>query len=310
MRLRTFKTIPLLVCVALLAASCGGAAQTETESEIATAVAQTVQARDSLTKVSALPTLTPVSALQATATPEPDPTNTPAQAVSNPGCAASASLVSESPPDDVLLLPGEYFWKTWTFLNTGDCVWDTSYSLVFWNGERMGGLSSYALTEIVQPGDTLEISVYLQAPASEGTYTGFWRLKTPWGADFGVGPLNTSFYVRVEVSSRPKPRYGITDVALELVRNPASGCPVNVRYTVYATITSNGPLTIGYYWDQSDGNESGIRWLEFTKAESRTIEREWMIGRGATQNPRWIQLIVTEPQRQEYERVPILNTCP
>lgn len=310
MRLQKLTIIPLLVCVALIASSCGGAAQTETESEIATAVEQTVQARDSLTKVSALPTLTPVPALQATTTPEPDPTNTPGQAVPNPGCVASASLAGESPPDDVLFTPGEYFWKTWTFLNTGTCVWDASYSLVFWNGERMGGLSSYALTEIVQPGNTLEIPVYLQAPAADGTYTGFWRLKTPWGADFGVGPLNKSFYVRVEVSSSSKPRYEITNVALELARDPASGCPVNVRYTVYATITSNGPLTIGYYWDQSDGNPSGIRWLEFTKAESRTIEREWMIGRGATQNPRWIQLIVTEPQYQEYERVPILNTCP
>ncbi|HEY5732043.1 MAG TPA: NBR1-Ig-like domain-containing protein [Anaerolineales bacterium] len=296
----------LLICVALIAASCGAPAQTE--SEIATAVAQTVLAQNSLTKVSALPTLTPAPALQATATSEPDPTSTPGQAVSNPGCIASAVLVGESPPDDTVFLPGEYFWKTWTFVNTGTCIWDTSYSLVFWSGERMEGLVSYPFSEIIQPNETMDISIYLQAPATEGTATGYWRMKTPWGSDFGAGPLSASFYVQIGVSSKPK--YGISRVDFQLVRDPAEGCPANVRYTVYATLTSSGPLEIEYFWDQSDGNESGIKPLEFSQAESLTLQREWMIGRGDSPNPRWIQLILTSPQSQNYEKVTILNNCP
>lgn len=306
MRFRRYNLFPILACIALLAASCASPAQTE--SEIATAVAQTVQAQNSLTKTPALPTLTSAPPLEAESTPEPGPTNTPGQAVSDPGCVASAVLVGESPPDDTVFKPGEYFWKTWTFVNTGTCTWDTSYSLVFWSGELMGGLVSYPLHEIVKPDETMDISIYLQAPATEGAATGYWRFRTPWGADFGAGPLSASFYVQIGVSS--KPRYGITNVKYQLVRDPAEGCPANVKYTVYATITSNGPLEFEYYWDQSDGNESGVKALELTEAGSLTVNREWVIGRGSTPNPRWIQLIVTSPQYQAYDKVTILNNCP
>lgn len=306
MRFRRYNIFPLLACIALLAASCGTPAQTD--SEIATAVAQTVQAQNSLTEVSALPTLTPVPTLPAISTPETVPTNTPEQVVSNPGCVASAVMVGENPPDDTVFLPGEYFWKTWTFVNTGTCIWDTSYNLVYWSGDLMGGLVSYPLSETVRPDETMDISIYLQAPATEGTATGYWRFKTPWGTDFGAGPLSASFYVQIGVSTKPK--YGITTVEYQLVRDPAEGCPANVRYTVYATITTNGPLEFEYFWDQSDGNESGIRPIELKQAGSTTLSREWVIGRGDSPNPRWIQFIVTSPTQQEYEKVTILNNCP
>lgn len=302
------KIVPLLT-FALLLASCGSPAQTD--SQIATAVAQTVQAQNSLTKVSALPTLTPAPTFPAASTPEtsPAPANTPGgAAVSNPGCTLSAVLVGENPPDNTAFLPGEYFWKTWTFVNTGTCTWDPSYSLVFWSGDQMGGSASYPFFEVIKPNETMDISIYLQAPAAEGTKTGYWRFKSPWGADFGAGPLSASFYTQIEVSSKPK--YGISRVDFKLVRDPAEGCPANVAYTVYAAITTNGPFEFDYFWDQSDGNESGIRTIEVKEAGTTTLSREWKIGRGDSPNPRWIQFIVTSPTRQEYEKVTILNNCP
>lgn len=300
------RILALLICFALLATSCGTPAS-QNESEIATSVALTVQAQNSLTKVSALPTPTFVPVLPATATPELDPTNTPNAAIPNPGCIASAGLVSENPPDDTVFLPGEYFWKTWTFINTGTCVWDTSYSLVFWQGEKMGGLLSYPLTEIVKPEETMEISIYLQAPTTEGTAAGYWRLKTPWGRDFGVGPVDASFYVQIGVSSTPK--YAITRVDYQLVRDPAKDCPVNVRYTVFATVTTNGPLQFEYYWDQSDGNESSVKRVDVTKAGSTTFKREWLISLNNSPNPRWIKFIVTAPEYRDYGPVVIDHDC-
>lgn len=300
------KTLPLLICVALIAASCG-TPPAQTESEIATAVAQTVQAQNSLTKVSALPTLTPAPALPATAAPEALPTDTPGQAVSNPGCIASAMLVGEYPPDDTILLPGAFFRKTWTFLNTGTCTWDKSYSLVFWDGERMGGLVSYPFFDIIEPNETLDISIDLQAPSAEGTAIGYWRLKTPWGVDFGVGQLNTSFYVQIGVSAKPK--YGITGVDYQLVRDPPKDCPINVRYIVYATVTSNGPVRFSYYWDQSDGNESGVKSYEMKEAGTATFKRDWVISLNDNPVVRWIQFIETKPEYREYERVLIDHDC-
>ena len=301
-----YRTLPLLICIALISASCGTPAA-QNNSDIATAVALTVQAQNSLTEVSALPTLTPAPVVPATAASEVIPTDTPGQVVSNPGCVASAELVSENPPDDTLFLPGEYFWKTWTFLNTGTCVWDKSYSLVFREGELMGGLISYPFSDIIEPQETMEISIYLQAPTNEGTARGYWRLKTPWGVEFGVGPMDSSFYVQVGVSSKPK--YGITRVDYQLVRDPAKDCPVNVRYIVYATVTTSGPLEFDYYWDQSDGNESGTRHYETKGPESVTFKRDWLIGLGDSPNPRWIQFIVVFPEYREFERVIIDHDC-
>jgi len=255
------KIFSLVICLAIFTTSCGNPEQTQVD--ISTAVAQTVQAQNSLTKVAALPTPTPAPAIQASATPEIDPTNTPAVAASNPGCTLSARLVGENPPDNTLLTPGEYFYKTWTLENTGSCSWDKSYNLVFWDGDLMGGLISYPLTEVVAPGGTFNITVYLQAPAIEGIAKGYWRLQAPWGEYFGVGPQGVSFYVQVEVSERPKQKYGVTNVIYNLVRDPEVGCPLNVRYILYATVVSNGPVTFEYFWEISLNDNPNPRWIKF-----------------------------------------------
>ena len=307
MLLHKIKILPLMISAALIAVSCGTPAP-QNESEIATAVAQTVQAQNSLTKVSVLPTLTPVlPTLPAATTPEPDPTNTPAQTVSNPGCIPSAQLVSENPPDDTVFLPGEYFYKTWSFLNTGTCTWDKSFSLVFWDGDQMGGSISYPFFEVIRPNETMNISVYLQAPTSDGSFTGYWRLKTPWGRDFGVGPLDTSFYVRVAVSTKPK--YAITRVDYQLVRDPKEGCPINVRYYVYATVTTNGPLEFEYFWDQSDGNESGTKKYKMTEAGTVTFSRDWLISLNDSPNPRWIKFVEVLPEQRDFGPAVIDHDC-
>ena len=174
----------------------------------------------------------------------------------------------------------------------------------------MGGLVSYPLDDDVAPNEQKEISIYLQAPPIDGTYTGYWRLQSPWESSFGVGPSDEPFYVQVVVSSERKPDYGVTSVTYELVRNPPTGCPTNVRFEVFATITTNGPVDVDYRWFQSDGNESGSKPIDFTEAGSVTVSREWMIGKGDSPNPRWMQLVITEPEYREFDKVEILNTCP
>jgi hypothetical protein len=299
--------IYLLLCTTILFSACGAPAQTE--SEIATAVAQTVQAQNSLTKVSALPTLTPAPTLPSTATPESDLTNTPVPA-SNPGCVASAELVAESPPDETLLSPGEYFWKTWTFLNTGTCYWNASYNLVFWDGEQMGGLTSYPFSDETAPGETYDISIYLQAPVIEGIASGLWRFKTPWGEYFGVGSQSISFYVQVNVSTDINTKdYEVTSVRYEMVREPETGCPLNVRYILYATVVTNGPTEFDYFWDQSDGNESSVRHYEIDKAGTVTFRRDWMISLNDNPVPRWMNLIITGPKYKDFGKFVWEHAC-
>ena len=310
--LRMYKMLVILTCLALFISACGSPAQNE--SIISTAVAQTVQAGETIPEVVILPTNTPEPAIGATLTSGVTPTGEPTlvSAPSDPDCI-HAELIAEDPPDQTLYEPGEFFWKTWTIKNLGTCTWDSSYQLIFWNGDKMGSSLSYPLPEEVLPGEQKDITIYLQAPETEGSYTGYWRLQTPWNASFGVGQYSQAFYANIVVDKKPGPDYGITSVTYELVRNPPTGCPVNVRYTVYATITTNGEYEFRYYLDQSDGNESATKTLVFNEAGSKTISREWMIGRGDSPNPRWMEFVETVPEIQYYKyygRTYILNDCP
>lgn len=307
-RIQKYKTIVTVCILALIVGACGSAPQSQ--ENISTAVAQTVQAQNSLTKIASVPTLTPAPSVEATAIANIDATVTSAPITGAPGCTVSARLAAENPPDGALLKPGEYFWKTWSVENTGTCTWDSTYKLVYWSGDLMGGLTSYPLPEAVAPGETKDLSIYLKAPDTEGTATGYWSIQTPWNAYFGTGATGDPFYVQVVVSNTTKLNYGITSVVYSIVRDPATGCPRNVWYTVYATITTNGPYEFNYYWEQSDGNGSGLKTMKFTDAGSQTISREWKVGAGDSPNPRWMQIIVTEPSSQEYEKFVFQNNCP
>ena len=298
----------LLSLLSILMSACGSSSQNQTD--ISTAVAQTVVAQNSLTEVAAMPTPTPVPSSEATVLPDVVSTNTVAPIAGAPGCTVSAELTGETPPDETLLKPGEYFWKTWTLENTGTCTWDATYKLMYKSGDLMDGLISYPLVETVAPGEAKDISIYLKAPGSAGTYAGYWQIQTPWNATFGVGPLSSPFYVKVVVSDAKKLKYEITSVTYNIVRNPEEGCPVNVRYTVNATITTNGPYVLEYYWEQSDGNESSRKPMIFTEAGSITVSREWMVGRGDSPNPRWMQIVVTDPILHYYEKAIWPNNCP
>src|SRR5512145_531346 len=112
---RKFKILALLIALAVFVSACGPSQPPE--AAVSTAVAQTVQAGESLTQAAIQPTLTPAT-LNATETPlaagvTPTTAPTLASAPSDPNCA-KAALVSENPPDNVKLKPSEYFWKTWT----------------------------------------------------------------------------------------------------------------------------------------------------------------------------------------------------
>lgn len=310
-RSSSYKIVAILTCLTLFISACG-TTQAESESAVSTAVAQTVQAGDSLTEVAVIPTSTfavptPAVTLPAAITPTDQPTLSSAPPASD---CIHANLVSEYPPDQALFKPDEEFTKTWTIRNEGTCTWDTTYKLIFWSGETMGGATFYYLPEMVPPGDDVSISIPLKAPTAEGSYTSYWRLQTPWNASFGVGQYSQAFYAAIQVNKRPQRDYGVIDVTYDIVRDPPTGCPANVNYTVNAHITVNGPVDIAYRWLQKDGNESAIKPLSFTAAGTQTVSRSWVVGRGDSPNDRWMQIVVLEPQYEEFSKAIWPNTCP
>jgi len=140
-----------------------------------------------------LPLFTPTSS------PEPGVTATP-QASQMP-CDQASFIRDVTIPDGTLLKPGTPFQKTWELKNSGSCAWNSLYSLVFANqGDLMGGAISQPVVSsgVVQPGETVNLSVAMTAPANTGDYKGYWQLRNPGGTDFS--PAGKPFWVAIKVT--------------------------------------------------------------------------------------------------------------
>lgn len=289
-----------LLISSFLITACG--AKTPADPFIATAVAQTVAAQNA---GQATNTVTPAaSETFATQTPlVSSPTLTPLAAVASPSVpvnittseCAKASLQSETIVDGTIYKPGEQFTKIWQITNMSNCVWDTSYKIVFWSGDILGGAYYYNLPQVTGPGQTVPIALVLTAPSADGTYRSEWKLQTPDSLEFGVGNYDASFYTEIAVSSADKPKYGIASISTSITREPKTGCPANTLFTVYATVSTNGPVDFTYYWGQSDGNDSSPKTVSIESASTKTFTREWQFGRANSQGPKWISFKITDP---------------
>lgn len=108
------------------------------------------------------------------------------------------------------MLPGQSFSKTWRLVNNGSCTWTREYSAVWFSGEKMTRNLSLPLNSVVQPGQSVDITVDFVAPSEPGVYQSNWMMKTENGKVFGLGPAGSGpFYVRIEVvvarTSTPTP---------------------------------------------------------------------------------------------------------
>ena len=104
--------------------------------------------------------------------------------------------------------PGESFTKTWRLRNSGTCTWNTQYDLVFDSGRAMGAPASIPLPGNVPPNSTVDLSVDMTAPTTNGTFKGNWLLRNEDGETFGIGSdASTAFWVQIRVgpTSTPEP---------------------------------------------------------------------------------------------------------
>lgn len=182
---------------------------------MATAAAQTVSAE--LTSVAGEATTAPPP----TDTPVP-PTNTPVPADTQPaptatagasGCTDKATFVTDvTVPDNTNMSPGQAFTKTWRLKNVGTCTWTTDYDLVFDSGNAMNGSATVGLGASVPPNGTIDISIGLTAPSSNGTYKGNYKLRNDKGIIFGIGAnADVAFWVQIVVGPTATPEASVYD---------------------------------------------------------------------------------------------------
>ena len=202
MHRRCSLLLTALFAAALACAPAG--APTPSTSARATGLAQTAAAlltstaaaRATLvTPVPASPTFTGSPAPTATATPSvltatPVPLpGTPTAIISPTPCENDSAFVSDvSIPDGTHFAPGAAFIKTWRLRNDGVCAWTTGYTLRLVGGDAMSG-AAVNLPSAVPAGGSVDISVALVAPNSNGRFSGQWQLHSPEGAPFGAKPF-------------------------------------------------------------------------------------------------------------------------
>lgn len=188
--LKTAGKFLLIVCLFTLAAcstpTTPTVAPTQDLNLLRTEVASTVLAKvPQLCALTPAPTLPPTATATFTASPSPSAT---AQATtsSTAGTAINdrAKWVSQTILDRTRFSPGQTFNMTWTLQNAGTTTWTTAYSFRFWGGEQMGAPKIVNLDREVAPGETIDITVSMKAPAKAGEYQSRWVMFNAFQTSF------------------------------------------------------------------------------------------------------------------------------
>ena len=114
--------------------------------------------------------------------------------------AVPGSPLDVSVPDDTEYQANQPFTKTWRLVNGGTCPWDENYAAVYFSGDLLSAARVVLLNTIVEPGQSVDISVDMVAPDHGGSFQGNWKIKSTSGELFGIGPGGKyPFWVRIKV---------------------------------------------------------------------------------------------------------------
>ena len=146
------------------------------------------------------------------------------------GCKDAAILVQDVTIADGTNIPyGAKFTKTWQFQNTGTCPW-SGYTIAFVSGDRMSAPDSAPVPDTASKG-TVNVSIDLAAPTSDGIYTGFYELRNGTGKPLPIGTFKT-FWVKITVGA----------VTMTAPTASTSAAPT----TTGSLTTPHGPLSCKY----------------------------------------------------------------
>ncbi|HLO33090.1 MAG TPA: NBR1-Ig-like domain-containing protein [Anaerolineales bacterium] len=200
------KLLVTVTFIAMLIAACGAPSTQAQEptadvAAIRTSAASTVISEFTLTAAAftATPSLptdtdTPVPEVTGTATVPPVAQVTGTAGTSVALCDSLAFVADVNVPDGTNMSPGQDFLKTWRVKNTGSCTWDANYKLIYAGyADKMAG-QWQPLTQVVQPGQEVELSVQFKAPDQIGEYLSAWQMANSKGVT-----MPEAIYVKVIV---------------------------------------------------------------------------------------------------------------
>jgi hypothetical protein len=233
--------LSLLIVLPLCAAACRAGSAAPTAAPTATVIpfptfpptpTETEAVPDTPTRTTS-PT-GPTSTAAATGdqtSPATPGTGTPA----DPGTDRAEFVSDVTVPDGTDFAPGVTFTKTWRVKNVGTSTWTQDYLMEFVLGTNMAAVSQINFPQDVPPGQTVDLSVEMTAPATGGTHSSLWHFRNPSGATFGVG-LNSSDVIYVQIDVVGGPASPVRAASATPVR---SATPAGTRAP---TRTPSGPL--------------------------------------------------------------------
>lgn len=306
----------ILILVVLLSACNlpqGKPVPTADPNIVFTAAALTVEAKmKENTPVPVLPTVMPPIE---TAVPQPTlalptltlfPTQMPSATPTSLPCDAAKFIDDVTVPDDTVIAAGATFTKTWRIKNTGSCIWNTNYAIVFDSGTSMNGPASKPLTGSVTPGQTVDISVELKAPDKPETYKANWKLRNAAGVIFGLGDDNKPFWVQIKAASPTSDLFAVTSASFTINPSSYSGaCPTQI--TLVGKIKVNKAGSVTYTYRREDGFISPPMTKNFDEAGEKNLVDYSMTLSSSWSGKIWLR--VDEPNHQDFNAQQFTITC-
>jgi hypothetical protein len=103
-------------------------------------------------------------------------------------------------PDGTEFGPNISFTKTWRLKNVGTSTWTTDYTFEYAGGAKMAVAQLVLVPHSVAPGESVDISIDMVAPASPGNKVSLFQFRNASGLPFGVGAnFNDFIYVQINV---------------------------------------------------------------------------------------------------------------
>ena len=131
--------------------------------------------------------------------------------------------------------PSAAITKTWRVRNVGTCAWTPQYALIWVGGDAMSAPTEIPLTTYVDPGNTIDLSVPISAPAQDGQYQGQWLIRSADASRFGVGKnADQPLVVKITVSQTAADLNLGTPTWTDTFKNSANWYLLETEYTKFS----------------------------------------------------------------------------
>jgi len=180
--------------------------RTEVAATVLAQVTRALALTPSVTPLSS-PTAThlPTSTQSLTVSPSPSATVTLSSGTPKAGTENQAQWVAQSIADDTIFAPGETFTMTWRLKNTGTSTWTAGYLLRYYSGDTFGAPKEISMGREVLPGEEIDISIHMKAPANPGSFRSDWVMSSENRSNFKE-PVYLKIEVAAPVTPTPTPK--------------------------------------------------------------------------------------------------------